>query len=166
MMASTILFRNMYFRMILFLQIFSLLLLSYMQTLAAYYPVLVVAEKAVQSNLEGGFFISGGLSIKEEQWEIKASKGLISGPLTDADVLEVAGSPASIRYNFEDKAPFLGTGSLLTYDVVKKTVDMQGDAEISADAQLISSNAIHYDLENGTWEAGNNSRVKVRRIMR
>ena len=166
MMASTILFRNMYFHMTLFLQIFGWLLLSYTHSLAAYYPVLIVAEKAVQRDLEGGFFISEGLSIKEEKWEIKASTGLISGALTDADVLEVAGNPASIRYDFEDKAPFLGTGLILTYDVVKETVDMQGDAEISADAQLISSDSIHYNLETGTWEAGNNSRVRVRRIMR
>lgn len=166
MMASTIPFRNMYFRMTLFLLIFSLGFLHCAGAAAAYYPVLIVGEKAVQSDIDSGFFISGGLSIKEENWQIAASTGLISGPLTDADVLEVAGNPASIRYDFEDKEPFLGTGLLLTYDVGDKTVDMRGEAEISVDAQLISSDSIHYHLETGTWEAGNKSRVRVRRIMR
>jgi lipopolysaccharide transport protein LptA len=166
MMASTILFRNMYFHMPLFLLIFVSIFSPWISAVEAYSPVLIFAEKAVQSDLTSGFSISGGLSIKEESWQIIASTGLINGPLTDADVLEVAGNPASIRYAFEDKAPLLGSGLLLTYDVENQTVDLRGEAEISAEAQLISSDWIHYDLETGTWEAGQQSRVRIRRTIR
>ena len=124
--------------------------------------LIVTAKEATQSETRDSLELNGDLIIRSDSWRIKADSAVLAGALDEPDEISVNGAPAKFTYQREPQsAPISAVSDFINFHPDAQRLELDGDAYIEREGQQISSESIHYFLDDDLFKTGTQGRVRV-----
>jgi lipopolysaccharide transport protein LptA len=116
-------------------------------------PILIRADRAWESETEEILYLEGNFVMRTSEWEVKADRAEVQGPVEDPERIVGYGKPASIRVTLAgapDAAPDEGYGysDRIVYLYNRELLELHDNARLELENVTVRSGAIVYDVGN------------------
>jgi len=116
-------------------------------------PIMIRADKAWESESEEILYLEGNFVMRTSEWEVKADRAEVHGPVEDPERIVGYGKPASIRVSIvggPDAAPDEGYGysDRIVYLYNRELLELHENARLELKNVTVRSGAIVYDVGN------------------
>ena len=113
-------------------------------------PITIRADRAWQDADGKVMHLEGNFLMRTSEWEVKADRAQVEGPVEAPDRIISYGKPASIRVSMGGENPVDGIGysRKIIYQYEKKLLELHQDARLEMDNVTVTSKAIIYDVGN------------------
>ena len=113
-------------------------------------PITIRADRAWQDADGKVMHLEGNFLMRTSEWEVKADRAQVEGPVEAPDRIISYGKPASIRFSMGGENPVDGIGysRKIIYQYQKKLLELHQDARLEMDNVTVTSKAIIYDVGN------------------
>ena len=111
-------------------------------------PITIHADRAWEEADGKIMHLEGNFLMRTSEWEVKAERAQVEGPVEAPDRIISYGNPASIRVSMGGKNPVDGVGysRKIIYQYEKKLLELHQDARLEMDNVTVTSKAIIYDV--------------------
>jgi lipopolysaccharide export system protein LptA len=117
-------------------------------------PVTIESDSAVFDKTAGTATYTGNVIIHQGTLEILAANIQITAPGNEIQNIVAIGSPVSFKQEMDGGKQTQGKANEMQYFVKEKRLTLQGNAELTQDKDVFTSNHIEYLPENGQLKAG------------
>lgn len=123
--------------------------------------IFIRASKAWEDKDKDVLYLEGEFHMRTEDWEVRAERAEVHGPVEDPVKIVGYGHPASIRVTLGDKGD-KGTGysNRIVYLYQTKMLELHDDARMVMDNVTVRSAAIIYDVGNRKLVSGGKQGVE------
>jgi lipopolysaccharide transport protein LptA len=113
-------------------------------------PITINADRAWQDADGKIMHLEGNFLMRTSEWEVRADRAQVEGPVEAPDRIVSYGKPASIRVSMGGENPVDGIGysRKIIYQYEKKLLELHQDARLEMDNVTVTSKAIIYDVGN------------------
>ena len=113
-------------------------------------PITIHADHAWQDADGKVLHLKGNFLMRTSDWEVKADRAQVEGPVEAPDRIISYGNPASIRVSMGGEKPVDGVGysRKIIYLYEKKLLELHQDARLEMDNVTVTSKSIIYDVGN------------------
>jgi lipopolysaccharide transport protein LptA len=113
-------------------------------------PITIRADRAWEDADGKVMHLEGNFLMRTSEWEVKADRAQVEGPVEAPDRIISYGKPASIRVSMGGENPVDGFGysRKIIYQYEKKLLELHQDARLEMDNVSVTSEAIIYDVGN------------------
>lgn len=119
-------------------------------------PVSIEANSVVFNKNAGTAVYSGRVEIIQGTLRIIADRIEISAPKNEIQLIKATGNPVQFKQTMETGKQAVGQAKLMQYYVIKKNLQLTGDASLKQDQDAFTSNHIEYSTATGELKAGGN----------
>ena len=124
--------------------------------------IIATAVEAWETEGGGKLYLRRNVELRAPDWRIQADRGSMIGKLEDPELIVADGDPARIFFSRDgDEEPFKGESQHIEFDPSDDAVKLKGGALIKKGRESIRSRSIDYDLDDDTFTAGDDGRVRV-----
>jgi lipopolysaccharide transport protein LptA len=118
-------------------------------------PILIKATKAWESEDKEILYLEGDFHMYTSEWEVRAERAEVHGPVEDPEKIIGYGKPASIRVTLGKKeGEGIGYSNRIVYLYRKKLLELHDGARMEMDHVTVRSAAIIYDVANKRLVSG------------
>ncbi len=117
-------------------------------------PVHINADSVLFNKSKGLAVYEGNVTIVQGTLDIRAAKIEINAPNNEISNIIANGSPVSFQQKMDDGKLAKGSANKVVYQVKEKRIVLDGNASISQDSDIFTSNHIEYSMRNGELKAG------------
>ena len=113
-------------------------------------PITIHADRAWEEADGKIMHLEGHFLMRTSEWEVRADRAQVEGPVESPDRIISYGNPASIRVSMGGENPVDGVGysRKIIYQYEKKLLELHQDARLEMDNVTVTSKAIIYDVGN------------------
>ncbi len=123
--------------------------------------IFIRAEKAWEDEDEDVLYLEGEFHMRTEDWEVRAERAEVHGPVEDPDKIIGYGKPASIRVTLGDnEGQGTGYSNRIVYMYQTKMLELHDDARMEMKKVTVRSAAIIYDVGNKKLISGGKQGVE------